>query len=284
MTGSDWLETPDSPIPLVRGPASLTLGYYALEEASRGNASETLTHHQRESVLWYQALTLHLDAQRGRWTPRPGDGTKDGEHARTAQIDLLALGLCSSKAALDMILVGYYSIGWAAIRHCVEIAIHCQFLEHFQSKYRLWYAQDDDDKDPPRCREMVDQIKKKYKNDPRPAAKAYVESLEPSYKLWRLMSSGSHPTGEGLTQLQDMEAPGPRFYGSNYRYDLTMVSFDSGFLALNTLLDCYYLVRQMDPSWTKMHRQWTSDLHQWRQGLLTNTRVAHLSDKIQPEP
>ncbi len=170
------------------------------------------------------------------------------------------------------------------VRHCVEIAIHCQYLEHFRSTYRFWYAQDDGNEDPPRCRQMVNQIKKKYKNDPSPAAKAYVESLERSYELWHLMSSGSHPTGEGLTQLQDLETPGPRFYGSNYRYDLTMVSFDSGFGALNALLDCYYQVRRIDPSWTQAYRRWKSDLHQWRQDLLTNTRVAHLSTKIQPEP
>ncbi len=107
----DWLTPPGSDIPLVRDPAATTLGYYALDEASRGNAFDTLSNHQRESILWYRALTLHLEAQRGRWDPLPGDGTKKVRRARTVQIDLLALSLCSSKTALDMILVGYYSIG-----------------------------------------------------------------------------------------------------------------------------------------------------------------------------
>lgn len=279
----DWLKPPDSDIPLVYGPASTTLGYYELEEASRGNAHNTLSNHQRESILWYRGLTLHLEAQRGRWDPLPGDGTKKVRIARTAQIDLLALSLCSSKAALDMILAGYYSIGWAAIRHCIEVALHCQYLDDFPETYRLWYARDDEDgEDPPRCGQMVDQIKKKHKNDPSPQVELRAVSLERSYDVWRLMSSGSHPTGEGITQLQDMDEPGPRFYGSNYRYDLTMVSFDNGLFALDTVLVCYYLVRKLDPSWNQAHIQWQSDVYGWREELRKDDRVAHLSTKLTP--
>lgn len=224
---NDWLKPPQRDIPLVYGPAPTTLGYYALEEASRENALRTMSGHQRETALWYRALTLHLQAQDGNWTPLPTPKGEQFHHAQTAQIDLLALGLCSSKAALDLILAGYYSIAWAAIRHCAEVTIHCQYLAHFPSTYWLWYARDDEKQKPPKCRQMVDQLKKEHKSNHGSSGQAYADFLESTYKLWHLMSAGSHPTGEGLTELQDMEERGPRYWGSNYRYDLTMVSVPS---------------------------------------------------------
>jgi hypothetical protein len=277
---SDWLKPPQRDFPLVYGPSTTTLGYYELEETSRANAMETMTQHRRETALWYRALTLHLEVQKGKWTPLAWDGTEEQRHAKTAQIDLLALGLCSSKAALDMILAGYYSVGWAAIRHCMEVALHRQYLAHFPGTYRLWYTRDDLDKDPPRPKQMVEQIRKQHRNDASDRARRYIESLESSYELWRLMSLGSHPTGEGLTQLQDLEEPGSRYWGSNYRYDLTMVSFDNGLGAIDIILNCYYLVREGDPDWAESYGQWRRDLHTWRDELRENKRVAHLSNKL----
>ncbi len=79
-----------------------------------------------------------------------------------------------------------------------------------------------------------------------------------------------------------MEELGSRFYGSNYRYDLTMVSFDNGLFALDTVLDCYYLVRKLDPSWIQAHIRWKSDVYGWREELRKDERVAHLSAKLTP--
>jgi len=187
---SEWMNPPQREVPFVFGSASTTSGYYALEDAGRANAAETLSHHQREATLWYRALTLHLDAQQGKWPPLPDGGSELQRYARNTQIDLLALSLCSSKAALDMILAGYYSVGWAAIRHCAEVSIHCHYLAHFPATYQLYYAREDESEDPPRCRQMVDQIKSCHRNDDSPTARTYGESLESIYTLWRLMSLG----------------------------------------------------------------------------------------------
>ncbi len=90
----EWLTPPQGKIPFVFGPASTTSGYYALEDAARGSALETLSLHQREATLWYRALTLHLEAQKGKWPPLPDIGTELQRFARNAQIDLLALSAC----------------------------------------------------------------------------------------------------------------------------------------------------------------------------------------------
>jgi len=131
---------------------------------------------------------------------------------------------------------------------------------------------------------MVDQIKSRYRNDDSPTARAYGESLESIYKLWRFMSVGSHPTGQGLTQLQDPEEPDLRYWGSNYRYDLTMVSFDNGLGAVDIILECYSLVRSLDQGWSEAYAQWRQDLYTWRDELQTNQRVAHLSTKLVSDP
>ena len=271
----DWLKSPSSPVPLVFGSPATTRAYYALEEAGRSNAVETLSHHQMESTLWYRALTLHLELQDGKWTPLPSRDDDD-RRARNTQIDLLALGLCSSKAALDMVLAGYYSIAWAAIRHCIETSIHCQYLLHFPASYRLWYSPDDD---PPSCKQMVEQIAKQHKHDEDPVIRQYVEMLQGCRKVWRLMSAGSHPTGHGLVQLQDPDHPEQRFWGSNYRHDLTMVSFDNGLYALNTMLDCYSMVREIPPDWRKACTQWKTDVESWRDSLRGDRRLAELSSE-----
>ena len=280
----DWLKPPQRDIALVYGPASTTLGYYELEEASRANALETLSQHPRETELWYRALTLHLEILRGRWTPLSGDGSKKQWIARNAQIDLLALALCSSKTALDAILAGYYSMGWAASRHCVETALRCLYLEDLPDAYRYLYDTGDNDTKQrfPSASQVRNQIKKHYKNDNSPGARTYVAMVEDTYKVFELMNAGSHPSGEGIVQLQDIQESGSRYWGSNYRYDLTMVSFDNGLSAVGCILTCYYLVRAIDPAWTHQFRQWQSDVSTWRGELRHNERLAHFSTHLIP--
>lgn len=275
----DWLKTPSRIIPFVYGPASVTLGYYELEEASRSNAARAIVEHGHEVNLWYRALTLHMTAQRGRWEPVSIDDAPGRKTARSAQADLLGLGLVSSKAALDMILAGYYSVGWATIRHCLESAIHICYLEDFPETSGNWYSIDGRaGEKPPGCLQMRDKIKKKYKGNS--AADAYVEDIEDSYKVWHLMSKGAHPSGQGLAQLQDVDDPGPRWYGSNYRYDLTILSFDNGFYALSAILTGFYFVKPVDETWSQSFNEWKEHVSEWRGSLLRNERVRHLSTKL----
>ena len=53
---------------------------------------------------------------------------------------LLTLSISSSKAALELLISGHYSIAFASIRHMFEISIQCLYLEAFPEQHPKWYS------------------------------------------------------------------------------------------------------------------------------------------------
>jgi hypothetical protein len=112
--------------PILVGPEDIIGGYYRLERLEREVGMRALVDHQAEVGIWYRLLTQQSEAlARGfRF-----DGTEEKRRAQGLRSQLIALSLTTSRAALDMLIAGYYSIAYAAIRHMIESWSISRFVE-----------------------------------------------------------------------------------------------------------------------------------------------------------
>lgn len=180
--------------PILTGPPEGVEGYYQLERLERRVGGRTLARHSVEGSLWYRLLGLH-------WTAFSRTFHFDGpDHVRLAQSlrsELLGLGLASSKAALDLLLVGYYSPAYAVIRHMMESWCACRYVEKWPEKADAYYApmsgQSEAPERPP-VKNMLHRLKQ-HASDERD-----VQLFNRAYMSWQAMSNGSHPSGVGIVQ------------------------------------------------------------------------------------
>lgn len=253
-------QPPTQAPPLLYGPDSITEGYYELEALERGMTLEALRKHREPVALWYRGLRLYRAGVAGEWdfTAAAGDKAKLTVWGLRAQ--LLGLGVSSAKSALDLLLAGYYSMAFAAIRHMLESFIQYLYVGVNPSEARLWYRQPGGlaaQKDPPGCTAMVKAIEKCQIDQ------AFKTTARSAHRSWRLMCKGAHPSGEGLTQTTtDDDA---RFnLGAIYKPDLCLVGFDHGLYAASLLLLGIMGVRTLDETWKGDYKGWGDDVALWR--------------------
>lgn len=219
---------------LLRDVPQITEGYYDLEKHERNQMNYAIMYHTDAVQLWYRALTLHRRAMLPMWTLRGQPGTR--EHTvHGLQMQLLGLSVSASKAALDTLLAGYYSVAFATIRHIIESYAQCMYVESEPDQSALWYEQPggiDAQKDPPGMLVMCQTLK--ARPDVKDTKRA--EFLDLLYAKWQLMSKGSHPSGSGLLQTVDVNNPNRLMMGPTYGEDLCLAGFDIGFFAFVTLV------------------------------------------------
>lgn len=229
------MQPPESPVPdlgpvaLLSGPLEVVEGYYELEQYARRQRQDTLTRHQADVELWYRLLTLHCVAfRRGFNFTCPDEELA----AYQARMQMLALGVSYSKAALDMLLVGYYSVAFGLIRHLIETWLISRYLEGYPDRAAAYYQQDPEKPilhEPTNMQNVVARLKEKFREQ-----KALFEQ---AHRAWKNMSKGSHPSGVGIAQTRG-EQSGVGVLGSAYQPDLCRVGLSSG------LFGAYFLVHE----------------------------------------
>lgn len=242
----DDFEIPDlGKRPLLFGRPELVEGYYALERTERNMGMGALGQHGPQVHLWYECLTLHYRAYRAGFPI--GGGSPEEVSARVLRSELLALSLTSSKAALDLLLAGYYSPAYAAIRHMIETVLTCHYVEAWPSKAKEFYSKEPGTARPPspaKASSMVGRLKTRYSKD-----KGLYESV---YKAWRNMSDGSHPSSIGIVQTRDYQS-GMGVLGATYQPALFGDGVGPG---LGISLSLLFEVRRLQP----LDDQWNAQL------------------------
>lgn len=161
------------------------------------------------------------------------------------QSQLLGLGVSSAKAALDMLLAGYYSMAFAAIRHMLETFVQYCYVAVAPMEAAHWYEQPgglDAQTKTPGCKHMINVIKQ------HPQLGLHAGFYDSIYDSWNLMSKGSHPSGQGITQTRTSDEA-KLLFGATYREELCLVGFDHGLYAVDKLLHALVSSREHTDEW-----------------------------------
>jgi hypothetical protein len=264
---------PNSMPPLLFGPDEVTQGYYELEALERGNTRETLRRHPETVALWYRALTLYMQGVRGTLDLSDKVQTHTDLMALNLQGQLLGLGISSSKAALDMLLAGYYSVAYAAIRHMLESFVQYLYVATEPDEAKRWYDQPAAVKGQmktPGCRQMVDRIKQ----DSDLISPDFIEQV---YDAWGAMCKGAHPTGEGLYQLVGVEEGSSFTIGPTYDRNLYLIGFRQGLFAITNLLHALQALKEQPAEWLVADGTLRREILSWQEGFPDEYNDAHLA-------
>jgi hypothetical protein len=188
---------------------------------------DALGRHTREVTFWYELLSNHRRSLEGELVRRPDDV------AFVARRQILSLGLTSSKAALDALLAGYYSVAYCSIRHMCECWFVSRYLECHPEKYLGLYAPE------PGAKKVKipgpdSLIKDVEACDHALAPAAAVRAMK---RIWVATSKGAHVTGEGIVQTASSKE-GVVHLGATYVTEMAVSGFAAGVQA------GYYLVRE----------------------------------------
>lgn len=272
-----WSERIQEMIRSLPDPRWLDGGYTALEIIERRVKEESLAGHPWETALWKRGLTLYLTALYGPWNHDLGDRTEEERVAGIIVMDLLGLGLISAKSALGSLQSGYYSVAFATIRHMAETFLQCLYLHAHPSESKLWLP--DPSGNPlktPGVAFMKKRLKERFEIMDAPVSGHYVDRV---YESWDLMSKGSHPTGAGLAQLEWPGSGGNRQFGGSYDRYLTLVGYDHGFSAMQSLLVGFVILERMDDLWREQLKKWKEEISTFRQGLKEDPAVIAFQEK-----
>lgn len=226
-------------------------GYYRLELLERWHSSLNLGKHPVPVSLWYRGLTLYLWGHKGDWVIE-GDATTLA--VRKIQSRLLGLAISSSKAGVDLLLAGYYSIAFAAIRHMLEASIQCIYLSLEPRATPRWQASMT--QTTPAFASMVDRI-----------ANGGVISKVDAQRLKqfvKILDKGNHPSGIGLIQSG---TDGEFRFGPTYEEELYIVGLHSGLNALVILLTVLRALRLQTDDWKTELEQLRLDVADWESKL-----------------
>lgn len=253
-------EAPNNAVPFLYGPDDVTEGYYELEIRERGVTRQSLHAHRTAVELWYRCLTLYRRSMMDSWTYPGEDGTDNELAAWGLQSQLLGLGVSSAKGGLDVLLAGYYSLAFAAIRHMVETIIQHLYITERPLTAANWYQVDPGHEARQKRTSFFEMVQVIKKSACLAVPDGIVENL---YVSWKLMSKGSHPSGEGIVQTL-----GPRpdqfVFGPNYNFELAFMGFEHGLSALVALVRFSSSSRALDERWVYMIEEVRSEIMAWR--------------------
>jgi hypothetical protein len=236
-------------------------GYAQLEFAERKFTQDAIKQHREEVSVWYQGLGLFLDGIRGFWNQSEDP---QGRDAYRICHEMIALEAGNAKVALDNILAGYYSMGFAAIRHILECVAQCLYLLEVPNTASRW---DVGEQGPP-MREL-----RKHNSK--------VDSTEANLfkeidAAWKFMSSGSHPSGNGLLQVR-MEPSDPgNIVGAYYRENLAYIGLEGGLLAMTYLLVPMQKIRPGDEAWNARRKAFEKRVDEVRESIHKSPRLAKI--------
>lgn len=258
---------PEQEPPLLSGPDEVTEGYYELEALEWEMTREALRQHREPVEFWYRALTLYCRGMLGEWNFTDVETDKTRMAVCGLQSKLLGLGVSSTKAALDMLLAGYYSIAFASIRHMLETFVQYVYVGVRPEEVMLWYKNSDApdaQTKTPGCRQMVDFIKQQQDLE----SPAFFDRI---YDAWSLMSKGTHPTGQGIYQTVGDEGGKAFVFGATYHRNSCLVGFDHGLFATMQLLTALVGLCSQDDEWKSKLTDLQNEIDAWRESLALGT-------------
>jgi hypothetical protein len=197
-------------------------GYIELERVQRLAGRWVIQEYRFAVAAWYELLTYYRRALDGKTPPLDNSGG--------ARREILSLGLCSSKFALDASLAGYYSAAMGSVRYMAECWFYSRYLACHPEKWPAFYRRSpgtpkvklpDEDgmiKDVIACNHPL----------------APSETARRMQKAWIAGSKGAHVTGEGMVQTASDDSNvfhvGPTFSPS-----MAFTTFAYGLLATERL-------------------------------------------------
>lgn len=254
---------PENIPPLLYGPDEVTEGYYLLEELERAMSLEALSTHREPAEIWYRFLTLYRRGMTGEWDFSNAEDDDVKRQVWGLQSQLLGLGVSSAKAALDMLLAGYYSMAFAAIRHMLETFVQYCYVAVTPMEAVRWYEQPggpDAQAQTPGCKRMLDVIKQ---NSQLGLHASFYDSI---YDSWKLMSKGSHPSGQGITQTRTSDEA-KLLFGATYHEKLCLAGFDHGLYAVDKLLHALVSLREQSDEWKLQFTAVRTKTTAWRAAM-----------------
>lgn len=249
-----------------RGAVHIVQGYQALENHERRVITQTAEIHRDAVGLWLREITLYRLGILGSQDFRNIVDDPLRINVYRFQTQLVGLGLSTAKTTLDLLLAGYYSVAFSAIRHMVESVIQYLYVATNSEKVKLWYPEglaSKSEKTPP-CREMVDSITK-YGQPLLEFMKAPSDFPNTMYRSWKIMSKGSHPSAEGIHQLNDLTNSGRFLIGAVYNENYCLVGFDHGLFAIANLMRHMVFVKTQSDDWGADFGNLWVDISNWRQ-------------------
>lgn len=223
--------------------------FQRLDDSHETLADEVVNDYGRAVAIWAKivsVLSLRL-IENSRVDLSLSEGTDEWAAFGLRQT-LLALSISSSKAALELLISGHFSISLAAIRHMYEISIQCMYLEAFPQHYLKWY---DDPTTPdqlpntPSVRKMCAELHKVFDESGLCSTDTadLKESLDFMHEAWHYLSKGSHPTVIGVYQVDNHDDPGINFLDAHHSEYLLHTGFiygiNAGQYLLHSLLRLY---------------------------------------------
>lgn len=271
LRNPDWSELQQKlvqdTVPMLFGSPNVVDGYCRFELIERGVMLYSLGEFSGAVELWYRAISLIEEPFKNTLNLME-DAAKRTSHL--TQLRLLTLSLSTSKSALDLHLRGHYSLSLAALRHQLETTIQVIYLASFPGQAFRWEV----NSNTPSVRQMTDQLQKRMKADP--SASGHLHKMTGIYDQWSFLSKGSHPSGFGLTQIEDPEDGTRYILGTQYRHDLAAIGFVSGLQVQDTLLLAQRLIVSPTPEWGDLVIEWIESSRRLSQAIKADTRVADL--------
>lgn len=263
---------------VLNGTDAIVGGYNSLERAEVNFAKHAIDRHGDVLETWFRVLTLYCQAIERGFNYRGALQPDEKWQAWALQQELLGLGVSQSKAALDALLVGYYSVAFGAIRHLLESRMQFVYLATFPEEYPLWYG------NPGQQASDEMALKPNKKHGPfgpplaskmrsdlialSPAQQSFFESM---YGVWKAMCPGAHPSGEGLMQV-DGGTPGRHVFTATYKKNHFMTGFEYGVSATIYLLDLLEDFEPQPAEWSRELDAAYGRLQAWRKAALATAQ------------
>lgn len=184
---------------------------------------------------------------------------------RSLQSQLLGLGLSTTKATLDMLLIGYYSVAYTSIRHMIETFVIAVYVTIRPMDAQRWFEQPDDPRRSRTKTPYVSHMIKTIRGAGDHVPQHLRDHMDKAYEAWDNMNVGSHPTGEGLFQVvREGADEGQRFVvGPTYKQEMCLIGFDHGLYALDKLLVALSLVKDHEQAWIADLARLRQDIRAW---------------------
>lgn len=214
---------------------------------------ETSRHHGDLIALWLIAIKLASDAF------APGQSYRSPENADAAErkayrlrLQLLGLSTRGAKPALDLLLAGYYTEAFGLIRTMLDGWCRSLYVRLRPTEYGRWYSPEQANIDPlqvvrkaePNLGEIDGVITADGDADDR-------RFFEEANLRFRLLSAGTHPSGEGITQVVDNGSQ-VLLFNPFYRENLCRHGFNHGLFALLILLDEVDCIGEQSQGWKEL--------------------------------
>ena len=234
--------------PIYRLPDQFMAAYDRIEDRDNGMRLMTSRAHKDLVGLWIIALGLLADAfASGRVYSFTGDPDDEiGVKAFNLRWQLLGLAGRGSKPSLDLLLAGYYTEAFGVIRSMLDGWARVLYVRLRPKEYGRWYEPENEagqaeTKAPPHFGEIDGVVTADGNADDR-------RLFDEANLRFRLLSAGSHPSGEGITQTRDYER-GLMVFDPDYREDFARHGFNHGLFAHIALLDEIEIAGAQDDGW-----------------------------------